>query len=105
MLRTVHRIIENFLDLQIRPQTIRLQVLKLLNDLMSRHRPAIKDLGSESLVGITDLVSGEKDPRNLMIIFSILRVVMIEWHIESHAEVCQILLIHPTSIDYFSDSV
>lgn len=55
---------------------------------MLNHRPALKGLGDESLIGITDLVSGEKDPRNLMIIFSILRVIMIEWDLVSHAEVC-----------------
>lgn len=55
--------------------------------LMSSHRPALKGLGVESLVGITDLVSGEKDPRNLMIVFSILRVVMTEWDVVGHAEV------------------
>src|SRR4051794_15011018 len=43
-------------------------------------------MGEESLVGIADLVSGEKDPRNLMIIFSMLRVIMIEWDITKHAE-------------------
>lgn len=54
---------------------------------MLDHRDAIKSLGNESLVGITDIVSGEKDPRNLMIVFSILKVVMVEWHISGHAEV------------------
>ena len=44
-------------------------------------------MGDESLVGITDLVSGEKDPRNLMLIFSMLRVIMVEWDISQHAEV------------------
>jgi DNA repair/transcription protein MET18/MMS19 len=43
-------------------------------------------MGEESLVGITDLVSGEKDPRNLMLIFSMLRVIMIEWDVTGHAE-------------------
>ena len=54
---------------------------------MSKHRNALKDLGDQSIVGITDIVSGEKDPRNLMIVFSILKVVMVEWEISGHAEV------------------
>lgn len=53
---------------------------------MSRHRTAVKSLADESLVGIVDLVSGEKDPRNLMIIFSVLKVVIVEWDIVGHAE-------------------
>lgn len=44
-------------------------------------------MGDTSLVGIVDLMTGEKDPRNLMIVFSILKVVMVEWNIENHAEV------------------
>ena len=54
---------------------------------MSQHRTALKDMGEESIIGIIDLVGGEKDPRNLMIIFSILKVVMMEWDITVHAEV------------------
>lgn len=46
-------------------------------------------MGDESIIGITDVVSGEKDPRNLMIIFSILKVIMIEWDISKHAEVTE----------------
>lgn len=79
--------LEHFQDLQIRPQPQRLQILELLNDLMSKHRNALKKLGNESVVGITDLVIGEKDPRNLMVIFSILKVVMMEWDTSGHAEV------------------
>ena len=79
--------LEHFQDLQIRPQPQRLQILELLNDLMSKHRNALKKLGNESVVGITDLVMGEKDPRNLMVIFSILKVVMMEWDTSGHAEV------------------
>lgn len=53
-------------------------------------------MGDESLVGIVDLMTGEKDPRNLMLVFSILKVVMVEWDISNHAEVC-ILWSYPFS--------
>lgn len=66
-----------------------MQIYELLNDLMAQHRPALKDMGVEFVVGITDLVSGEKDPQNLMIIFSMLKAVMIEWDISGHVEVCR----------------
>ena len=85
--------LEHFQDLQIRPQAQRLQVLELLNDLMLQHRQALKEMGDEFIVGVTDLVSGEKDPRNLMIIFSVLKAVMIEWDISNHAEV-RVLVAH-----------
>ena len=44
-------------------------------------------MGDESLVGIVDLMTGEKDPRNLMLVFSILKAVMVEWDISNHVEV------------------
>lgn len=80
--------LEHFQDLQIRPQAQRLEIIELLHDLMFKHRNALRELGDQSVVGITNLVGGEKDPRNLMVIFSIIRVVMIEWDISGHAEVC-----------------
>ena len=82
--------LEHFQDLQIRSQAQRLQILELLNDLMLNHRNALKELSNESTLGITDLFSGEKDPRNLMVIFSILNVVIVEWDISAHTEVCLI---------------
>ncbi|KAJ9254166.1 hypothetical protein DTO207G8_3743 [Paecilomyces variotii] len=77
---------ENFQELQARPQSQRFQVYQLLNELMSNHRKALHEMGDESLVGIVDLMTGEKDPRNLMLAFSILKVVMVEWDIKNHIE-------------------
>lgn len=48
---------------------------------------ALLEMGDTSLVGIVDLMTGEKDPRNLMMVFSILKVVMVEWEITNHVEV------------------
>ncbi|KAI9781234.1 MAG: hypothetical protein M1835_004338 [Candelina submexicana] len=79
-------LIDNCQDLQRHPQSVRLAVLTLLDGLMSEHRKAMKSMGTTALVGITDLVAGEKDPRNLMIIFSVLRVIMVEWDVSKHAE-------------------
>ncbi|KAI9681177.1 MAG: hypothetical protein M1817_002459 [Caeruleum heppii] len=73
-------------DLQRHPQGTRFVVYTLLDALMSSQRKALKGMGSDFVVGITDLVSAEKDPRNLMVIFSLLRVVMVEWDITGHVE-------------------
>ncbi|KAJ5899956.1 hypothetical protein N7495_004700 [Penicillium taxi] len=83
---TAKGIFANFQDLQSRSQSQRFQVYQLLNELMSRHRTALREMGDFSLVGIVDLMTGEKDPRNLMIVFSILKVVMVEWDITNHVE-------------------
>lgn len=81
------RILTSFQDLQLRPQSQRHEILELLHDLMFNHRPALKELENEFVIGMTDLVSGEKDPRNLMIIFSMLKAVMVEWDISGYTEV------------------
>lgn len=44
-------------------------------------------MGDESLSGILELVGEERDPRNLMLTFSILKVLMVEWDISNHAQV------------------
>ena len=47
---------------------------------------AIKEMGVESLIGTIDLINGEKDPRNLMLAFSMLKVLMVEWGVSQHGE-------------------
>lgn len=79
-------ILQHFQDMQTRPQSSRYHILTLVNELMSNHRKALLNMGDEFLVGFTDLVSGEKDPRNLMLVFSMVRVLMLEWDIINHAE-------------------
>lgn len=44
---------------------------------------------------------GEKDPRNLMVIFSILRVPMTEWDISTDAQVRAVFLQLPLSRHFF----
>lgn len=84
------RIGERFADLQTKSQSKRFEIISLLNILMTQHRIALRGLGTESLVGLVDLFAGEKDPRNLMVVFSVLRVVIAEWDIASQVEVSDI---------------
>ncbi|KAH8111038.1 ARM repeat-containing protein [Phellopilus nigrolimitatus] len=67
-------------------QSTRYLVFKTLDSLMALHRDALKGMGNEFLTGYTSLVDGEKDPRNLMIAFSIDRVICIEFDISRHVE-------------------
>ena len=87
MLTPILRLVEHYGDLQLKPQAQRLQILEMLSNLMSKYREGLRKLGKEAIVGITDLVANEKDPRNLMVVFSILRVIIVEWDITAHAEV------------------
>jgi hypothetical protein len=47
---------------------------------------------------------GEKDPRNLMVVFSILRVPMTEWNIGADAQVCPLLCGNVQDADHDSYS-
>lgn len=47
----------------------------------------LKKLGDPFIDGFIELIGGEKDPRNLMIIFSLLKVIIIEFDTEHHTEV------------------
>lgn len=44
-------------------------------------------MGKDFLTGYLSIADGEKDPRNLLLAFSIDRVVLIEFDISSHVEV------------------
>ncbi|EAA63784.1 hypothetical protein AN1528.2 [Aspergillus nidulans FGSC A4] len=77
---------ENFNTLQSRAQSQRFQVYQLLNELMSNHRSGLSRLPFGVFRILTDLMTGEKDPRNLMLVFSILKVIMVEWDISRHVE-------------------
>jgi DNA repair/transcription protein MET18/MMS19 len=54
----------------------------------------------EFLSGYVTLVEGEKDPRNLMTAFAIARVILIEFDIADHIEVCFMFpsIITPTNV-------
>ncbi|PWN32442.1 uncharacterized protein FA14DRAFT_73990 [Meira miltonrushii] len=64
---------------RVHPQAIRFLVYTLMDSLLSRHRNALKTLGNDFVKGYIELVEGEKDPRNLVYIFAMDRVVLIEW--------------------------
>ena len=48
----------------------------------------MKVVGGRFVKGFADLVGGEKDPRNLMIVFSVMKVILVEFDIVKHVEVC-----------------
>lgn len=55
--------------------------------LCSRLLKAMQSMGDEFLLGLRNLLDGEKDPRNLMLIFQMDRVVCIDFDISKHVEV------------------
>lgn len=49
--------------------------------------PALKRMGKDFISGYCQLVTGEKDPRNLRLAFSIERVMLVEFDISENVEV------------------
>ncbi|GAA6016857.1 hypothetical protein JCM11491_001829 [Sporobolomyces phaffii] len=65
-------------------QSIRYKVYLLVDALMANSRPALKRLSAPGfLKPYCELVEGEKDPRNLMISFGLIKVMLLEFEIES----------------------
>ena len=81
----------------------RYTVFSILDTLMAKHREgtrvvhnicrrtdvlsALLNLGDEFLEGYMKLMSNEMDPRNLVLVFSITRIICIEFDISRHVEV------------------
>ncbi|OBT79069.1 hypothetical protein VF21_02434 [Pseudogymnoascus sp. 05NY08] len=60
----------------------RFEVYNLLNELLSVHRDAMKATGVDFINMLVELSATERDPRNLMLIFSMVEVVLAEWDID-----------------------
>jgi DNA repair/transcription protein MET18/MMS19 len=74
---------------QFRLQTERFPIVQLMDLLLAKYRTPMKVLHESDPMFLSLLITyfeGEKDPRNLMIIFSLLQVPMVEWDIQAHAQ-------------------
>lgn len=81
------------IKLQSFPQSTRFLVYSLIDSLLLRCRPSLKRLGKEFIGNYCNMSEGEKDPRNLMLSFSIIKVILLEFDISSHIEVSFCLFI------------
>jgi DNA repair/transcription protein MET18/MMS19 len=91
---TAQKVTETFLNhanplSEFKTQTERYAVLQLYDRLFSKYRASLKELHQRDHEVTEKLISsfvGEKDPRNLMVVFSILQVTMIEWDVKAFAQ-------------------
>jgi len=91
---TAQRVMQTFINhtqplRQFKLQTERYSIVQLLDLLLAKYREALEqlhDTDHEFMAAFISYFDGEKDPRNLMIIFSLLRVPMTEWNIHDHAQ-------------------
>lgn len=61
------------------PVTARFEAYKLLNQLLNSHRKVIRGMGVDFIRIIDSLATSERDPRNLMLVFTMVEVVLNEW--------------------------
>jgi DNA repair/transcription protein MET18/MMS19 len=64
----------------------RFEVYKLVDLFLIEHRATIKRMEGEFINGILSLAGLEKDPRCLMVYFSILLVILAEWDIQEEVK-------------------
>lgn len=81
------RIIDN-VQVQQFPQCTRHSAFSLFSNLISRHAAALKSFNNEFVYGFTQILDGEKDPRNLMSAFQIMTSIVQNFDISAHVEVC-----------------
>ncbi|OAF59245.2 hypothetical protein VC83_04470 [Pseudogymnoascus destructans] len=64
------------------PVMTRFEVYNLLNELLSVRRDTMKETGVDFINILIELSASERDPRNLMLIFSMVEVILAEWDID-----------------------
>lgn len=67
-------------------QSQRFIVLTIIDNMLAKHRDALKGISKRFVPGYISLVNGEKDPRNLVLCFGIDRVLLLEFDVKDHIE-------------------
>ncbi|KAI9302458.1 Dos2-interacting transcription regulator of RNA-Pol-II-domain-containing protein [Cunninghamella echinulata] len=81
----IKRLIE-CVELQRYPQVTRNAGYQMFKNVVNNHFTALKSINNELVFGYCRLMDGEKDPRNLMIAFEVIRTVINHFDISAHVE-------------------
>ncbi|KAI7907118.1 Dos2-interacting transcription regulator of RNA-Pol-II-domain-containing protein [Cokeromyces recurvatus] len=73
-------------DMQQFPQAVRYSVYNIYSNLINRHVNALRSINNEFVYGFTQKLDGEKDPRNLLIAFQIMKNIVNSFDISAHVE-------------------
>ncbi|RUS33413.1 Dos2-interacting transcription regulator of RNA-Pol-II-domain-containing protein [Jimgerdemannia flammicorona] len=67
-------------------QAVRHTVFQTIDSLLKQHLQALQKLGDDFVFGFTQIMDGEKDPRNLLLAFGLIKNIIHEFDIASHVE-------------------
>ncbi|KAK9345583.1 Dos2-interacting transcription regulator of RNA-Pol-II-domain-containing protein [Lipomyces starkeyi] len=73
-------------DMKKHNQATRYVVYQIIDGLVNHHIAVLKGMNDSTLNGFTRLIAGEKDPRNLLVVFSILKIIIENFQIEKSKE-------------------
>ncbi|TXT13309.1 hypothetical protein VHUM_00676 [Vanrija humicola] len=82
----VYREIVENVNMKAYAQSVRHQVYLLFDSFLTHHREALKKMGPDFIASFAKMVDGEKDPRNLMLLFQLDRVILLEFDVKAQID-------------------
>ncbi|GAB5591220.1 hypothetical protein Unana1_06120 [Umbelopsis nana] len=83
---TVAKMLFELVKTQSFPQVTRYRSFSIIDTLVTRYSNALKSMNNEFVFGFTQTMDGEKDPRNLMKAFTLVREIVRNFDISNHVE-------------------
>ncbi|CAG8494406.1 1527_t:CDS:10 [Paraglomus occultum] len=74
------------INVQDYPQAVRHYVYQIFDSMLKIHIKALKQIEAEFVSGFIKTMDGEKDPRNLLLAFSLVKLIIGEFDISQHVE-------------------
>ncbi|KAF8933133.1 Dos2-interacting transcription regulator of RNA-Pol-II-domain-containing protein [Dissophora ornata] len=75
-----------FVNVQTYQQTARHYVFMFFDSVIDRHSQSLRPMSSDFVFGFIQCLDGEKDPRNLLLAFTLIKKIIQEFDIAQHVE-------------------